>query len=118
MTEDQSLNCWLKNKLEADRPFEFRPIARWQAHWRWVASALCAASIAMVLAFRMLVDNPRSRADDGIVAAIGFLSVVDGFDDTDLTTGSVADRLLAWQEAPLAESLQAATSVDFEFAEE
>ncbi len=62
----------------------------------------------MVLVFRAFIDEPSGKGDDGISMVIGFLSEVDGFDDAALTTGSTADRLLAWQEAPLAESLQVA----------
>ena len=125
MREDSEIMCFLKEKLEADvagEPPRMAEIMRAAAATaaarrsrRWlVGSSLAAASLAFALCMAIVCQrqerpSPESTVED----VITILCAVDGIAPS-AEGASVADKLLAWQDAPYEKALSelAGTSGD------
>lgn len=66
---------------------------------------LLAASLVLALGFWGVMMALSGGQDSATADAIGLLCELDGFDDDDFQNASSIDKLLAWQEAPCAETL-------------
>lgn len=95
MNEDLVLKNLVRDALESEGAFEFRPPRRRRLILPWAVSSLLAASVAVVAAFHVSVAPPEA---DAIADAIAFLSAADG---VEIEAGDPSEMLLAWQEAPL-----------------
>lgn len=98
MIEDNELNTRLRDALEADGAFAYRPRRKSLV---WGVPVLLAASVTLVVALN-IVFAPSAAADP-VSEAIGLLSAADGFEPTGVV--NQAELLAAWQEAPLEASL-------------
>ena len=68
--------------------------------WRGAASALLAATVALVVAFQSWLSARLGRDEDAVKSAIELLCELDGFADSDTEGFTAAELLLVWQEAP------------------
>ena len=115
MNEDNEIMCFLKEKLETDVPREpprmseimrtastataARAAARRSRRWAW-GTSLAAASLAFVCCMTVVsLKTERPSPESTVAAVIDILCAVDGVDSA-AEGSSVADRLLAWQDAP------------------
>ena len=72
----------------------------------WGATSLLAASLAVAVAFRVLLAPQDGRSGaDVFEDTIGLLCELDGIAKEDLAAASDGELLLAWQEAPCADFL-------------
>jgi len=115
MNEDKELNDFLRSRLEGDVPGEIphfdaimraaseqssADAAERRSHRRFWGSSLLAASLAVVCTFVVVTLQTSSPAPETTMAnAIDILRVVDGAESLSEET-SVAEMLLAWQDAP------------------
>ena len=115
MNEDNEIVSFLKKKLEADVPCEpprmpeimrtaavaatARAAARRSRRWVWGAS-LAAASLAFVCCMTTFsLKTERPSPESTVADIIDILCAADGVEAA-ADGSSVADRLLAWQDAP------------------
>lgn len=82
----------------AEREAKIRRTRRWL--WRGGASALFAATLALVVAFQSWLSVRSGRDEDAVKGAIELLCEMDGFADSDTEGFTTAELLLVWQEAP------------------
>ena len=122
MTEDREFESFVKAALEdgvetdAEKVRALERLAELSAPRReagprrglplWSAASLLAASLAVAVAFRVLLapqDGPpgSSTFED----TIGLLCELDGIAKEDLAATSDGELLLAWQEAPCVDLL-------------
>ncbi len=115
MNEDKELNEFLKDRLEGDVSGEiphfsevmraasetsFARAAERRSRTRFWGASLLAASLAVICSFAFLNVHTEAPAPETTVAnAIDLLLVADGAEELS-EEASVAEMLLAWQDAP------------------
>ena len=122
MTEDREFESFVKAALEdgvetdAEKIRALEHLAELSAPRRetgprrglplWSAASLLAASLAVAVAFRVLLaPQGRSSGASAFEDTIGLLCELDGIAKEDLAAASDGELLLAWQEAPCADLL-------------
>ncbi len=110
MIEDEALNAFLKAKLEEDvtvPPVNLGVVGRWRPRFRRIApaAALAAASLMVVCTFLSWKVEQRSRSNAADICAIRVIDFLEECDGTAVegANESLAERLLAWQDAPYEE---------------
>ena len=83
--------------------------------WKWGGSSLVAASLAIVCSFAALQTNLRPETpspEDTVASVIDLLSTADGVDMSSGEESSVAEMLLAWQDAPYEDAISGLSFTD------
>lgn len=111
MIEDESLNAFLKAKLEEGVSVprvDLGVAGKWRSRFRRfvIGTALAAASLMVVCTFLSWKVEQLSRSNAAAICAdrvLDFLEECDGIAVEGGAKEPFADRLLAWQDAPYEE---------------
>jgi len=114
MTEDIEFMDFIKGRLEEGVPGEaprmdaivrlataesFACIAENRSRRRLWGASLVAASLAVACVFSVFVAKPSNDAENTVARVIDLLRTADGV-EVETEESSVAEMLLAWQDAP------------------
>ena len=103
MIEDVELNRLVKEAFEESRAFELRRphVSSYRRLGGWGIVTALAASLAVVILPRVFADG----GEENVSVVIDLLSEVDGLATDSSAMLSAEEKLLAWQDAPIAEIL-------------
>lgn len=82
---------------------------------KWGGASLVAASLAFVCSFAVLQSHLRPEApspEDTVASVIDILRTADGIDMPSGDESSVAEMLLAWQDAPYEDAISGLSFTD------